>query len=824
MAKTNKNKKGMAERIAAKTKAKKTPKLNPFDIRFVKSKQVILGRKNKNDVGKPGVARAKAIQKRKETLLQEYQLKNKSNLFMDKRIGEKDNNLSAEDKMIARFTAERVKGAGKSSIFNLGDDYNLTHGGARIDDIDKFDDPKSDDEDAEELLGKEFVDEAHFGGFMSRADDEFKAGKGNSRKEYIENLIRESKKKKAEKRKADQEAEDKTNELDGEWKGLLRAMTPFRRGGEEDGSKDYDPYDMLVKQMGFEKKEARGGERMKTDEEKVKEERERLQSLEEDRMRRMRGEKIEKKHASVEDTGEENYKKTEKITQKERRRLLKELLRGEPETEEGDEEDEEEESSNEDGEEGDEEEESGDDSGEDSGEESDKFSDLAESDEEDNEPSNEKDVYDANVEAMIIAASEEIPYIIPVPESYSALCSLVWGKSPSDQNTVLDRILACNHPQLGDHKPALISYYQFLLQLVQDTSLSPNPIPSLSIIFPHIFKLTAMFQQQAATSLLQVISDKYDQFNSLVRPRYPGLDTIMFLHLVHIIFPSSDYRHPVVTPSVTFMCSVMATARPIDRSSISSCLLMCTTMLEYVSLSKRFVPELVNTLHGLVYVSSTSHTTRPPPPCKGGNYLVLSDKIDNIDTSKIEISEVSSVKDIDDNFRVSALSSTLTILIKTLKLYREIPSSSEIFFPLIPPLQNIKTDLYPGEVVEKVEQVILSISSLNKRRKPVVKPAKQVPMLRMMEPKIEEGFEPFKKKRQGSKEMLEEQKMRHKLKQERKGARKEIRQDTAFLASQKMKEAKMKDQERQDRTKALFSSLANQEGDFKKMLKKKKKF
>merc|ERR1719233_1884062 len=127
----------------------------------------------------------------------------------------------------------------------------------------------------------------------------------------------------------------------------------------------------------------------------------------------------------------------------------------------------------------------------------------------------------------------------------------------------------------------------------------------------------------------------------------------------------------------------------------------------------------------------------------------------------------------------------LTLLIKTLKLYREIPSSSEIFSPLTPPLQNIKTDLYPGEVVEKVEQVILSISSLNKRRKPVVKPAKGVPMLRMMEPKIEEGFEPFKKKRQGSKEMLEEQKMRHKLKQERKGARKEIRQDTAFFGISK---------------------------------------
>jgi len=771
-------------------KSKKTTRLNPFDIRFIKSKQVVLGRKNKNDVGKPGVARAKAIQKRKETLLQEYHLKNKSNMFMDKRIGEKDNNLSAEDKMIARFTAERVKGAGKSSIFNLGDDYNLTHGGARIEDIEKFDDPKSDDDEEEdELLSKEFVDEAHFGGFMSKADDEFKAGKGNSRKEYIENLIRESKKKKAEKRKADEEAEEKTNELDGAWKGLLRAMTPFRKK-EDDDEKDYDPYDMLVKQMGFEKKEARGGERMKTDEEKVKEERERLQSLEEDRQRRMRGENVEKKHSSVEDMGEENYKKTEKITLKERRRLLKELLKGEPETEVGDDAEEEQEG---DDEEESEEEEDGESENE-SDEESDKYSDLEESDDDNEHVVNEKDTYDKKVQDMIAAASDEIPYIIPVPDSYPTLCTLVWGKAPSDLDTVLCRILACNHPQLGDHKPALVSYYQFLLQLVQDIALSPDPIPPLSIIFPHIFKLTALFQQQAATSLLQVISDKYDQFNSLVRPRYPGLDTIMFLHLVHILFPTSDYRHPVVTPAITFMCSIMATARPTDRSSISSCLLLCSTMLEYVSLSGRFVPELVNTLHGLIFVSSISQSTRPPPPCKGGNYLVLSDiKTDRVESSKLELAEVSSVKDIDDSFRVSALSTTLTILIKLLKLYREIPAAMEIFSALVPPLRNLKTVNCPSKLSEMVEQVTLSISSLNRRRKPVVKPAKQVPMLRMIEPKIEEGFEPFKKKRQGSKEMLEEQKLRHKLKQERKGARKEIRQDTAFLATQRMKEAKLKD-------------------------------
>ena len=68
---------------------------------------------NNEPVGRPGIARSRAIQKRKETLLQEYKIRNKSNIFVDRRIGEKDAELSAEDKMIARFTMERMKNTGK---------------------------------------------------------------------------------------------------------------------------------------------------------------------------------------------------------------------------------------------------------------------------------------------------------------------------------------------------------------------------------------------------------------------------------------------------------------------------------------------------------------------------------------------------------------------------------------------------------------------------------------------------------------------------------------------------------------------------------------
>ena len=123
-----------------------------------------------------------------------------------------------------------------------------------------------------------------------------------------------------------------------------------------------------------------------------------------------------------------------------------------------------------------------------------------------------------------------------------------------------------------------------------------------------------------------------------------------------------------------------------------------------------------------------------------------------------------------------------------------------------------------------LNQVSDSIKSLKRKKKLVVKPSKKTPMLQMMEPKIEDDFDPFVKKRVGKKDVLEVQKMKHKLKQEKKGARKEIRQDTAFLANQRVKEQKLKDADRQAKTKALFSSLASQEGDYKKLLKKKKKF
>lgn len=275
-------KKSLFEFVQQKNKKQ----LNPFEVHINKGKQKVLGQKNKNDHGLPGVSRAKAINRRKQSLLQEYKLQNKDNIFLDKRIGE-NCTMSTEDKAMARFTMERMRAYQKESIFNLNDEI-LTHRGQTLEEIEKFDDPRSDDElsDNENVSGKldkNFV-EAHFGGgTLSKADSTL------SKKDLIDQLIAESKKRKAEKQKIREQTIDLTEKLDSEWRDLLPFMSVSKKSMEDiDETTKTDTYDIAVQQLKF---EARGNpsEKLKSEEQIIQVEKEKLEKLEADRLARMKG-------------------------------------------------------------------------------------------------------------------------------------------------------------------------------------------------------------------------------------------------------------------------------------------------------------------------------------------------------------------------------------------------------------------------------------------------------------------------------------------------------------------------------------------------------
>lgn len=164
----------------------------------------------------------------------------------------------------------------------------LTHRGQTLEEIEKFDDPRSEDEMSEDedrlgRLDKKFVADAHFGGgVLSRPDSTA------SRKDVIEQLIAESKKRKAERQKTKEETVDLTEKLDSEWRDLLPLVNSSFKKSEDkaNGKKEVDDYDIAVREMKF---EARGQatDKLKSEETIKEEEQKKIDEFEAERIARM---------------------------------------------------------------------------------------------------------------------------------------------------------------------------------------------------------------------------------------------------------------------------------------------------------------------------------------------------------------------------------------------------------------------------------------------------------------------------------------------------------------------------------------------------------
>ena len=274
----------------------------------------------------------------------------------------------------------------------------------------------------------EYVSQAHFGGFLTRSDIEFAEGKSNTRKEWIDTMIADSKKRKADRQRDNEDTLNMTVDLDKKWKTLMPSLKTigaiYTKKEEVPEEPDSDPYNILMRELAFESKKGMAQERLKTEEEIIAEEKERLESLEADRIKRMKGETFE----DVEDESSQVEVDT----------------RVEDEAE-GDEE------------EGSDEEESGE--GEESSDEEDAYSDLEEEDSETEGQTEKKSKKKASVKVVdkskeIEDAKTQIPFTFRVPQSYEELLSHFEGRKSNDKATILERIIKCNHPQFGDDNKA----------------------------------------------------------------------------------------------------------------------------------------------------------------------------------------------------------------------------------------------------------------------------------------------------------------------------------------------------------------------------------
>ncbi|KAL7844981.1 hypothetical protein SRHO_G00235210 [Serrasalmus rhombeus] len=553
-------KKSLADKVR-KTKTSSQIKNNAFEVKINRKKFDVLGRKSKHDVGLPGVSRSKAINKRKDTLLKEFRLKNKANKFVDRRFGEYDTKMAPEDKILQRFALERQRTQAKKDIYNLNEEEELTHYGQSLAEIEKLTDMVDSDSDSDEkgLLSAELT-ASNFGGGggllrkkTPGENDEDESQKPKSRQELIEELILKSKQEKRERQSQKGEAQELTEKLDQEWKSiqnLLVRKTPKAERMEEPEKPKLDDYDVMVRELGFEMK-AQPSEKLKTPEELAKEERERLQKLEADRLKRMLGDVEEnatqkQSHLSADDLNDGF------ILDNDDRKTLS-YKDGKWNSDGGEEEGQE----DEEGEEGTGEEEEEDEDGEDDGsgvddEEDDEgeggHSDLdsdqasGAEDEEEEEENDEGEEEAAKAKpalseeerkAMQEAAKAELPYTFAAPESFSDLKALLDGHSAEKRRLVVERIQKCNHPSLAvGNKAKLEKLFGFLLEYVGELAMrTPPELATVNIFIPLSVLHTCLDLVKRCTLLYRQLPS-YDQIFQPVR-------TLLAKHLPVQSYPSS---------------------------------------------------------------------------------------------------------------------------------------------------------------------------------------------------------------------------------------------------------------------------------------------
>uniref|UniRef100_A0A7N8X6L1 NOP14 nucleolar protein homolog (yeast) n=1 Tax=Mastacembelus armatus TaxID=205130 RepID=A0A7N8X6L1_9TELE len=833
-------KRSLADKVR-KTKTSTEIKNNPFEVKINRKKFDVLGRKSKHDVGLPGVSRSKANNKRKETLLKEYKHKNKSNKFIDRRFGEYDTKMAPEDKILQRFTMERQRVHEKKDVYNLNEEEELTHYGQSLAEMEKFNDLVNSDDESEEkgLLSAELT-ASHFGGggllrkktAGEQQQDEEGSQRAKSRQELIEELILKSKQEKRERQVQREEAQELTEKLDQEWKSIQALMVKKTPKAEHADKKEEKPkldeYDMMVRELGFEMK-AQPSEKMKTEEELVREEREKLQKLEADRLRRMMGDEVGhtahcQNHMSADDLNDGFIlDKDDKKTLSYQVRDNTNLRVYEDEDEDGASEEEEEEGSSEE---------------EDcqSDLESDQESEDEDKIQEDKEMSlkPKKNLSQEEMKAQQEAAKAELPYTFSAPESFSDLKDLLHGHTPDNQRLIVARTQKCNHPSLGvGNKLKLQKLCGFLLEYIGELA-TRNP-PELTVIdklIPELYALCQMFPEAACKAMQTVLDDAGHNMEEVLEVKghaaFPALDMLIYLKVTALLFPTSDFRHPVTTPALLYISHALTKCPVRSLQDVTSGLVLCCLAVEYVSFSKRFLPELINFLAGTLHLAVQDKTSLgsyfvvPPfrPSGKYSNLLVVLDSESCKGWSKktLPLSTVWLRADTSTCVFISVyvpfhrllcLSTCLDLVKRCCLIYEDLTSFLQIFQPIrILLSKHLLAQTLP-------EPLQVSHSRL------VFEKKKPIP-LKLLTPKIVEVLD-YGKKRGSTREEKEKERLKHKYKKEFKGALREIRKDSRFLAREKLNEIMNRDAERKRKVKELFGSLATQEGEWKALKRKKRK-
>ena len=547
--------------------------------------------------------------------------------------------MTPEERALQRFVKEKQKTTSrKGALYDLedeGEDELLTHLGASLsfdrsghqDDFNEdISTSEEHDVDQERPLKRRRLSED--ASLQAGSDADESAGesqKKKTKKEVMEEVMKKSKLHKYERQQAKEDDDDLRAELD---KGLPDLYALMRRDFEpreqssqpkpqeasmnpdraallngKDRSQADKEYDELLRQMAFDQR-SKPTERTLTEEERLRRDAERLQELEEKRLRRMTGKQSDDEEH---DTGEgadftagedeegpsvtfnlgkglsERSQRPQLDVEDEDEFFVEDIVADNPDLVL-------------------------------SREESEEQSTAEFSDEEEDEFVRE--VFSKEEAGRIKHGSEEeqklhgdLAYTYSCPLSHRELLVIMEGLPVASTPTVVQRIRALYHPKLHIENKAKLAVFSTVLVDHVSSLANSDPRPPFAVLealIRHIHSLAKSFKIEIGRAFRSRLKSWHE-----TRGSDPMAGDLIIATAVTSLFPTSDHFHQVVTPMMLCLTKYLAQSIPRSLSDLAIGSYISTLCLQSQELSRRYIPEVLNyvlnVLHALAPAKKPSH-------------------------------------------------------------------------------------------------------------------------------------------------------------------------------------------------------------------------
>merc|ERR1712048_1426901 len=176
---------------------------------------------------------------------------------------------------------------------------------------------------------------------------------------------------------------------------------------------------------------------------------------------------------------------------------------------------------------------------------------------------------------------------------------------------ILERIRKCHHTKLevGNNRK-LQTLFKVVLDYIQHLcTQSPVSFKVINSLANFLFILCGDIKVEAFKTMKNKLKSVVKKCSLRLKLKgskggLPALPEIVFLQVISIIYPASDFSHPITSPALYLIAMILSRAHFNSTSDAFMGLFTLNVLLSYVKLSKRYIPEIIPFLSKCAYVAA----------------------------------------------------------------------------------------------------------------------------------------------------------------------------------------------------------------------------